>query len=452
MSRFLYSDSLDQIDPGFDFARERFTTGRTDPFNDDVFAHEFFGTAPYDGILLSYATVGHPGEPSAGGRYSFSRAMRLRRVGAKRFFRCEERPADWMMMGDCGSFSYARETDPRWDVDSVLEFYRDAQFTHGCSLDHIVFSFDETVSGLSGGTDQDRYRFDVTLENAEAFLRGAADLGPGFTPIGVVQGWSPDSMAEAARRLVAMGYDYIAVGGMVPLKVPQIKSALAAVREAAPDVAMHVLGFAKADNIHEFQRFGIDSFDTTSPLLRAFKDAKSNYYLRNPDGGMEYFTAIRIPQAIENRDLNALSRMGVTNQEQLQRLEREALEAVRGYARHEVGLETTLDAVMTYAAAGIDGSDARGAEAQARLPGAASKAGLRERYERTLASRCWDRCGCRACGEIGVEIVLYRGLQRNRRRGYHNLAEFHSLVRDLRCEALPELEPEPAVPAYGPRP
>lgn len=103
-------------------------------------------------------------------------------------------------------------------------------------------------------------------------------------------------MAEAARRLVAMGYDYLAIGGMVPLKVPQIKQVLRAVRDAAPDVGMHVLGFAKADNIHEFREFGIDSFDTTSPLLRAFKDAKANYYLRKPDGGMDYFTAIRIPR------------------------------------------------------------------------------------------------------------------------------------------------------------
>ncbi len=450
MSRFLYSDSLDMVDPGYSFARESYSPGRSDPFNDDVFAHEYFRSAPYDGILLSYATVGHIGEASTSGRYSLSRQMRLRRVGAHDFFRCGDRPSDWMMMGDCGSFSYARDDVPRWGVASLLEFYQDAEFTHGCSLDHIVFSHDATVSGMDGGTEQDRIRFDITLENADVFLRGSADLGSGFTPVGVVQGWSPSSMAEAARRLVAMGYDYLAIGGMVPLKVPQIKDVLRAVREVAPDVGMHVLGFAKADDLHEFGEFRIDSFDTTSPLLRAFKDAKANYYLRKPDGGMDYFTAIRIPQALENRDLNVLSRIGLTNQEHLLRMERAALDGVRGYARGEVGLEAALDAVMTYADAGIDEGDPRAAAAKARLPGAASKAGLRERYERTLTSRCWESCSCRACAEIGVEVILYRGVQRNKRRGFHNLSEYHSLVCDLRCEAMPEPEASPM--AASPRP
>lgn len=448
MSRFLYSDSLDMIDPAYDFERERSCPDRTDPFNDDVFAHEYFGKAPYDGILLSYATVGHPGETSAGGRYSLGRQMRLRREGAHRFFRCGDMPADWMMMGDCGSFSYARDAVPRWSVEAVLGFYDDCQFTHGCSLDHIVFSFDETVSGLAGGTPQDRFRFDVTLENAELFLRGARDV-PGLTPIGVVQGWSPASMAEAARRLVDMGYDYLALGGMVPLKVPQIKSALRAVRDAVPDVRLHILGFAKPDNIREFGAFGIDSFDTTSPVLRAFKDARSNYLLVGDDGSVEHYTAIRIPQAIVNRDLNNLSRTGLVRQEDLQRLEAEALRAVRGYEAGFVGLEQTLDAVMSYSEAGIDAADSRAEGARASLPGAASRSGIRARYERTLVSRCWERCGCRSCSELGVEVMLYRGLQRNKRRGFHNLEVFHGMVVDLRCDAVPERE-TPAC-AFGPR-
>ncbi len=67
-----------------------------------------------------------------------------------------------------------------------------------------------------------------------------------------------------------------------------------------------MLGFAKADDIAEFRSFRITSFDTTSPLLRAFKDAKSNYYLRRRDGRLDYYTAIRVPQAIENQSYSAL--------------------------------------------------------------------------------------------------------------------------------------------------
>ena len=56
-------------------------------------------------------------------------------------------------------------------------------------------------------------------------------------------------------------------------------SALKAVRSAiSEDVKIHILGFAKADDVHNFVGKGLDSVDTTSPLLRAFKDARANYY------------------------------------------------------------------------------------------------------------------------------------------------------------------------------
>ena len=68
------------------------------------------------------------------------------------------------------------------------------------------------------------------------------------------------------------GLHYLAVGGTVPLKAPQIKAALRAIRDAVPtETRLHILGFAKADEIESFAPFGITSFDTTSPLIRAFK-------------------------------------------------------------------------------------------------------------------------------------------------------------------------------------
>ena len=34
--------------------------------------------------------------------------------------------------------------------------------------------------------------------------------------MGVIQGWSAESMADAAAAFARMGYDYLAVGGLVP--------------------------------------------------------------------------------------------------------------------------------------------------------------------------------------------------------------------------------------------
>src|SRR5262249_2236125 len=156
---------------------------------------------------------------------------------------------------------------------------------HGCSVDHVIFEFDERAKGANGGTEEARRRLEITLENARKFLVAAKPLGNRFTPVGVIQGWSPDSMAIAAESLQAMGYRYLAAGGMVPLKSPQIHACLDAIRsKIRPGMGLHILGFAKADQIHEFTRHNITSFDTTSPLIRAFKDSKVNYYLPGPNG------------------------------------------------------------------------------------------------------------------------------------------------------------------------
>jgi hypothetical protein len=85
------------------------------------------------------------------------------------------------------------------------------------------------------------------------------------------------------------------------------------------------VGFAKADNITDFIGKGITSFDTTSPLIRAFKDAKSNYYLPGTGGALNYYTAIRVPQAIENPKLMNLAKRGVLHQEDLQKMEANVL-------------------------------------------------------------------------------------------------------------------------------
>jgi hypothetical protein len=422
--RFIYADSLDYIDPLYDFAADRSGPSRR-PYWDDEYPHEFLDPAPYHGVLVSRAIVGDG--PVGGGKYTAAQAQRFRREGARAFLRLDTpRFAGMSLFGDCGAFAYHKADIPPYTPEDMLAFYDDAGFTHGCSVDHIIFEFDEShLVGLGGGNDEARRRFEITLENAEKFLREARPLANRFTPLGVIQGWSPGSMAEAARRLCAMGYRYLALGGTVPLKTPQIKACLRAIRDAIPpDVCLHVLGFAKADDIADFRPFGITSFDTTSPLLRAFKDAKSNYYVRRPDGRMDYYTAIRIPQAIENPKLQRLAKRGERRQEDLLRLESRALGALRAYDKDELGLQDTLNAVMDYDTPALL-EDPGGTISPKKV------AELRLRYARTLRDRPWKDCTCAVCSQASIEVVIFRASNRNKRRGMHNLAVFKTLVDDL---------------------
>ncbi|MCL4068941.1 hypothetical protein M3484_20485 [Pseudomonas sp. GX19020] len=425
--KFIFADSLDYVDPGYDFVRERNAEGRR-PYWDDHYPHEALGYAPYQGMLVSRAIVGGGAGSGISGKYTEAQAMRFRRVGAREFLRLDDpKYATLDIFGDCGAFSYHKEDVPPYKPEDTAEFYDDGQFTHGCSVDHIIFDFTEVMTGMNGGTEENRRRFDITQANAEAFLAATRHMSNRFCPLGVIQGWSPGSMAEAARRLVAMGYDYLALGGTVPLKAPQIKACVAAIREAIPrETRLHVLGFAKADNISEFFGMGITSFDTTSPLIRAFKDGKSNFYLPGSGSTLNYYTAIRVPQAIENPKLMNLAKRGILHQEDLQKMEADALDALRRYDRNEADLDETVEKVLAYAVPATIGDLVQ------NLPGSRQISELRSRYERTLTDRPWKQCNCVICREVSIEVMLFRASNRNKRRGIHNLHIYSSHLKNLK--------------------
>ncbi len=417
--KFIYSDTLDHVDPDYDFARDEFGANRRKGVTDQ-YAHQMLTPAPYDGLLIAMSGVKH-------GRYSGAAQHRLLRDGARRFLNFDgPQFADKMVMGDCGAFAYARQEVPPYTIDELVDFYQFGQFTHGCALDHIIFEFEPSnprAEDLDGGA-RILARYELTLTNAELFIAEVRRRGRPFTPIGVVQGWSPASMADAAKRLVAMGYTYLAVGGLVPLKSTQIHQCIQALRTVVPDVDLHLLGFAKAESINEFVRYRITSFDSTSPLIRAFKDAKANYYVQR-DNSLAYYMALRVPQAIENARLMQSTKRGTARPERLLELEKHALTGLREYDCRQCTLETAHEQLDTYLAEFYKVTE--------RDPAAALKklAQVRPLMHQTLADRPWDDCGCAICHEARIEVMIFRSSNRNKRRGMHNLGVFHDFVKKL---------------------
>ena len=411
--KFLFADSLDTIDPGYDFQNNAFSPDRRAQ-HDDVYPHEFFPAAPYDGMLVSRAVVGDTGLK---GKYTTSQSIRFRRDGARDFLRYDGP----MIMGDCGAFSYVREEKPPYSIGEMLDYYADCGFTHAVSIDHVILGYDESFDSASlFGEHKEpldnphlptewKRRYLLTLELAEQFLaRCQAERVP-FKPIGIAQGWSPASYSEAVKRLVDMGYDYVALGGMVPLMAPQILRVLKAVREVAPDVKLHLFGFAKVDDLDKFVPYDIESFDSTSPLLRAFKDGNKNYLTPN-----RWFTALRVPDADESNKFKRDILAGVKEQKHLRELEAKTLEAIRALDAGRIGVEAALHPLEQY-----------GLEMGKKVPLYA--------YRETLTERPWQSCPCRVCREVGVEVVIFRGSNRNRRRGFHNLWAFHQQLSALRA-------------------
>lgn len=422
--KFIFSDCLDMVDPAFDFIEDRNAPNRR-PYWDDAYPHELFVNPPYDGMLVSKAIVG---DHRVKGKYTESQAMRFYRVGAREFLRLSDPKYNSMpIFGDCGAFSYAQEETPPYSPEEIVEFYNSCGFTHGCSVDHIIFDFSENLVGLEGGSEDARRRFDITLDNANTFLKSHRAQHSTFIPLGAVQGWSPDSMAEASRQLCAMGYDYLAVGGLVPLKAHQIHLIVQAIRDAVPqNTRIHLLGFAKADVIAEFVRYNITSFDTTSPLIRAFKDDKKNYYILNDSGELSYSTAIRVPQATENSRLKRAAKEGKINQEEMQALETLSLKTLRAFDRGEASIDETLEAVISYNVF-LESSLHDNVAIREKLAKT-----LEPLYRNTLEAKPWKNCPCPICKDVGIEVMIFRGSNRNRRRGMHNLFVYHNRIQQLR--------------------
>jgi hypothetical protein len=160
-------------------------------------------------------------------------------------------------------------------------------------------------------------------------------------------------------------------------------------------------------------------------LIRAFKDAKDNYYMPGNGSGLCYFTAIRVPQALENPRLQRLVKKGQFNAEELVALEACALNSLRAYDRGEAELEDALADTIKY-----------GAILVAEMPYAECAATpqirlLEARYRTTLAEKPWKACPCAICKQASIDIVIFRGSNRNKRRGMHNLAVYQNHLQGL---------------------
>lgn len=427
--KFLFADNIDQIDPSYDFIADTHGSYRKIGVT-DLYPHEYFGEwdqKAYDGLLVSYANVHGKRK-----RYTDGQGLRLRNEGVDRFLRFKSHKTDAPIMGDCGAFTYANQEDPPYTPEEVARFYHECGFTHGVSVDHIIFSFSEN-NEVKPLKDEKR-RYEITLRNAQRFIECVKKEGYKFTPIASIQGWNPASMAEMASLFKKMGYQYLAVGGLVPLSVVQIHTIVSAIRESVPDCKLHLLGFAKAGQIDEFMQYNITSFDSTSPLIRAFKDSNKNYWADDYQ-----YSAIRIPQLSKNKKLVKRIQAGQVNQDTAKDNEKWSLQHIRDIAKFdsapsEEEITIALEEILLYNTYLdndfspnrnvndlFDENDSNNYPWQFRWNGKRT-----QEYTKTLKERPWRNCSCRICKEAGVEVLIFRGSNRNRRRGFHNLWWFYN--------------------------
>ena len=386
--RYFIPEWDDLVDPDYDFEND-VHSGGTGDWSNQVYSHQLSSEPSYDGILVSRAVA----------EKSKKKTTRINELGVHRFLRV---PRNFPMMGDCGAFDYIKEKSPPYTTNDILDYYTKLDFDFGVSVDHLV------VPALE---EEKQYRYELTIENADVFLREHRRRGLEWEPIGAVQGWDIQSYTDAARKCARMGYSYIALGGLVRSQTPEIIATVASVRHAIPTTTrIHVLGFSRFDAIGALTAAGANSIDSASMLRKAWLGSDKNYL--TTDG---WYSALRIPQANASFRAKNVVKEGKVTLSDLEKLEKNCLEGLRRFSRQ---LNQPTTALINHLV-----------EYDVLIAG--ERPDTKEKIERTLCDRPWQKCSCKICQESGVEVIVFRGNNRNRRRGFHNTYVFYQSLQRI---------------------
>jgi hypothetical protein len=394
----------DRVDPKYDFISDNHSTEHYQaPLQNDVYVWNIFGleNVPVDGVLVSRMKI----------MENKKKYQQILDIGIHNFLRL---PQNFEIMGDCGAWGYIDEEEPPFKTSETLDYYINCGFNYGVSIDHLI---------VPAYIEQREKRWRLTIENAREMFelwQSKDKYIQSIRIIGVAQGWDVESYRKAVRELLRIGYDYIGLGGLARAptgkesKKFDVKTLLNVVKgvwfevqkwmkETKRKVDIHVFGVARPQIIPELMKYGVTSFDSASFLRRAWLSAQNNYYTLE---GKSY-SAIRIPQTEKS------SRVKDIKDEKLVSLEKKALEMLRLYDKGEVSINKVMEVLKEYNVV------------------IKQRPGIEKFYLETLKDMPWKKCPCKICKNIGVEVIIFRGNNRNRRRGFHNTWVFYQIFRRI---------------------
>ena len=104
-----------------------------------------------------------------------------------------------------------------------------------------------------------------------------------------------------------------------------------------------------------------------------------------------------------NNQLKKLILAGEIDFAQARRLELSCFEGVLAYDKGKLSLDELIERLREYEAVWHGKKDDS------------------IRYHETLEHKPWKKCDCAVCKTLGIHVVIFRGAERNRSRGFHNL-------------------------------
>ncbi len=386
----------DRVDPDFDFINDQHSQAHDeDQLKNDYYMWDIFGVknVPFDGVLVSIATI----------QEKKKKYKRILEDGIHDFLRL---PNNFEIMADCGAFTYINENSPPYSTSEVLKLYSDLGFNYGVSIDHIVVPMYQ---------EQSNERMRITYENGiDAFDEWSKKYRKDFQLIVAVQGETVSDYVNMYNNFLNHNIKHLAFGGLVRSPTPFLKNLIDAliheIQESnkLPEY-LHFFGLARCDLFSRFQHLeelGIKvAFDSASYLRKAWLSSPStelNYITPNWKG----YSAIRIPMKLSGKKKNLVQQSVVDT------FGAECLMKLRQYDQGLISIDQALEPVERF------------------INVTSEKPEIIDYYRRTLNEQPWKKCPCPICNEHGIEVLIFRGNNRNRRRGFHNTWVFYQVLKD----------------------
>lgn len=397
---YFLPDWDDLLDPNFDFATGEFSGANPAERGDKHCCILMQPKKMCDGVLVSLAQQMTSKGPLK--RFADTDLESLAPCRMRDHFGLKKNQA---LFGDCGAFSYVNEPQPLLSVEQAVANYELHGFDFGASVDHIPVP-EITVKGkqkkLSSMKRKDRVR--LTVENAKEFFAMAKRRNTNFIPVGTIQGLSPQEYAKTVCSYHELGYRHMALGGLVPLPDSMVgdivKAVMPQVAKLNPRPWIHLFGIFRPKLQELFRELKIDSFDSATYFRKAWLRSDQNYLGTNG----QWYAALRVPMTSDGRTRIRLEASGADIQA-LEIEEARVMQMLCSFDQDGVNASTVLKALLEY-----DGHLTRSSEAKS----------MRSAYERTLNDQPWKDCDCPFCSRCGIHTLIFRGANRNKRRGAHN--------------------------------
>lgn len=407
---YFLPDWDDFVDAEFDFSSDQFScptrTGRKEEHTLSLMRPKRIA----DGVLVSLAQ--HLGSKGMLKRIHLNSADALAPRSVRSHFKLAD---DQWAFGDCGAFSYASEDTPTISVEQAVYVYSLYEFDFGASVDHIPLPAIVRDGKKITLTDSERRkRVRLTKENAERFIRLHDEQSANFIPVGVIQGLASKDYAKQVGDYFDMGYRHLALGGLVPRSDSEILEIVQAVSHKLDELHhrpwLHLLGVFRPLLQEQFRRLRVNSFDSATYFRKSWLRSDQNYL--GSDG--EWYAAIRVPPTGDPRTLIRLKDSGISER-RIHSLQRAALRSLHRYDHGKITLSDCLHAV--------------GAYDSLLFREEAKEKKMLDAYRRTLKDKPWKQCDCNVCRDLGIDVVIFRGLNRNKRRGAHNTLMLFEAVK-----------------------